>query len=442
MFPHAASARELIALRGNTLAVLTPSPSGDTPAELTLYSASTHRPISRWPVPYEPVTLDVYRDRAVFSDARHGGLYALSLRDGRIGFVGPNRRSDQPQIDRRGVAYEDDLYKRDASNGRVLFKYVPAHAVADEIRTAGHPVTLTGPLKTLAMDGPRVAAAYRDRRHGCDRIVFWNVPWNYVAPVSRAPDGDEEEAKEAEEYPTCAGVGRGRPRVAALAIGGIQASWILEGQNRRLVHSTSAACVEHIVRTGSQVRVVAGHGGLLAYGTQDGRVGVIHGSKAPRGEAVVAGAGGVSSLSVDRGRIAVLRQNGEVEVRTTTGELVSTLETHGARAIALRAGTLLVLTTDDRLEVFDAATGTRRSTWPVPEGVRSEVDAHYGVAVLTRNRQIFAVNLASGRTVHVATAPSSARAQIEAPGIAYGYNLGGRGRLRFIPLSTIERVTS
>jgi hypothetical protein len=290
------------------------------------------------------------------------------------------------------------------------------------------------------MDGPRVAAAYRDPQHRCDRIVFWNVPWNYVAPVSRAPKGDESKTAEAKEYPTCAGTGR--PHVVALAIGGIQANWILAAQNRRLVTSTSAACVEHIVATGGQVATVAADGALLAYGTQDGRVRVIVRSRAPRRETSIGGAGGLSAVTADKGRIAILRQYGEIQVRATTGELLSAIHIAGARAIALRAGMLLALTTDNTLKVFDAETGTLRSTWPVPEGVRGEIDAHYGVAVLTRGQQIFAMNTATGKTVLLATAPRPAHAQIEAPGIAYGYNLNGHGVLRFIPLAAIERSTS
>jgi hypothetical protein len=252
------------------------------------------------------------------------------------------------------------------------------------------------------------------------------------------PEAGEED--EADEYPTCAGAGR-RPHVTVLALGGIQATWVLSGQGRRLITSTSAACVEHLVGA-ERVRAIAGDGGVLAYGTEDGRVGVITKGRVPRARTLLAGAAGISRLSADQGRIAVLRQDGAVEVRTTSGEFVSSPKAHQARAITLRDDTLLVLTTDDMLEVFNVGTGALRSTWHLPRGVRSDVDAHYGVAVVTRGRQIFAVNVATGRTVLIATAPRPARAQIEAPGIAYGYNLGRHGVLRFIPLTLVERRTS
>jgi outer membrane protein assembly factor BamB len=438
--PSPASPNELIALRGDRLTVITPSVSDDSPATLTLYSIHTMQTVLQWPVPYQPATLDVYRGTAVFSDARQGGVYALRLRDGRIGFVGANRRLDKPQIDQHGVAYEDGLYRRNSSNGRVLFKYVPSFAVSNEIRTAGHPVSLAGPMKTFAMDGHRVAAAYRDQQHRCDRIAFWNVPWNYLAPVSRAPRGDDSKATEAKEYPTCAGAGN--PHVAALAIGGIRASWILAAKSRRLVTSTSAACVERVVPAGGEVGAVAADGAVLAYGTKDGRVRVIVGSPVPRHERLIASAGGILSITVDQGRIATLRQDGDIEVRAATGELLSALHVVGARAIALRADLLFALNADDTLEVIDTETGTVRWTWPVPQGVRREIDVHYGVAVLTRGRQIFAMNTATGKTILLATAPRPAHAQIEAPGIAYGYTLNGHGVLRFISLAAIQHRTS
>ena len=434
--PRKASADELIALHGDKLAVLTRGNSSDSPAQLDLYSVRTARHIGRSVVPYEPSTLDLYRGIAVFSDGAEGGLYALRLRDSRIAFVGPTRRGDMPQIERPGVVYQDAMYKRDLRRGNVVFKYVTARAVNEKIEAAGRPVTLKGPLGTFNMDGPRVAAAYHNRTNGCDRVVFWNVPWNYVAPVTRPPEQDEPD-----EYPTCAHP-RGPRQVAALSIAGIQASWILSGRARKLVISSSATCVERVVQTGGPVGLVAGDRNLLAYGTLDGRMGIVIGRRAPRVQELTGPAGHVLALSVDAGRIAVLHGDGAIEVRSRTGESLTRLQSSRARTIALRGETVLALTKDDTLQVFDAATGALRSTWRVPRGVRAEVDAHYDVAVLTKGRQIFALNLATGRIALMTTAPGLAHAQIEAPGIAYGYNLRGHGELRFIPLSTIKRATT
>jgi hypothetical protein len=340
-----------------------------------------------------------------------------------------------PQIERPGVVYEDAMYKRDLRKGKVVFKYVTAKAVAEKIDAAGRPVTLKGPLATFSMDGPRVAAAYHNQDNGCDRIVFWNVPWNYVAPVTRPPQQDE-----LDEYPTCAHP-QGPRQVAALSIAGIQAGWILSGQARNLVTSSSETCVERVIRTGGPVGLVAGDRHLLAYGTLDGRMGVVIGRRSPRAHELAGPAGHISALSVDAGRIAVLHDHGAITVLSGTGESLNSLQASGARAIALRGESVLALMKDDTLQVFDAETGALRSTWRVPQGVRPEVDAYYQVAVLSRGRQIFALNLATGRIALMATAPRLAHAQIEAPGIAYGYNLRGHGELRFIPLSKIERAT-
>ena len=68
------------------------------------------------------------------------------------------------------------------------------------------------------------------------------------------------------------------------------------------------------------------------------------------------------------------------------------------------------------------------------------VDVHYGVAVLARGTAVLAVRLANGRTATLAHAPSAVRAQIESPGVAYRYNAGGHGFVRFVPLAKIERL--
>jgi hypothetical protein len=433
--PPFRSANELVGLTSQTLVVLTPSPAVDAPAVLHVYSLQSARPIAQWPVPYEPSTLDVDHGTAVFADGRHGGLYAIRLRDGRIGFVGPTRIGDMPQIERAGVVYEDDMYKRVARSGRTLLKYVPAAAVAATIRAAGRPVSLPGRLQAFSMDGPRVATAYYNSANGCDRIAFWNVPWNYLAPVTRPPDQDE-----LDEYPTCAqAAGAQGPHVTGLAIAGIQAGWILSGAARPLITSTSATCVEHIVKR--DLHLVSGDRALLAYATRQGQIGVIVPGRKPRALALPGGAGDVSALSVDDGRIAVLHGQGVVDVRTANGDLVASFTTNRPRAIALRADKVIVLTESETLQVFDARTGVLGATWPVPHGLRGVVDAYYGIAVLSRNRQIFAVNLKSGKTALVATAPRAARVQIEAPGIAYGYNVSGHGELRFVSLSTVEQLT-
>jgi hypothetical protein len=44
--------------------------------------------------------------------------------------------------------------------------------------------------------------------------------------------------------------------------------------------------------------------------------------------------------------------------------------------------------------------------------------------------------------VRLFRAPGSAAVQIEAPGAVVQYNIGGRGYLRFVPMSVIEARTA
>jgi hypothetical protein len=65
----------------------------------------------------------------------------------------------------------------------------------------------------------------------------------------------------------------------------------------------------------------------------------------------------------------------------------------------------------------------------------------YGTALLTAARDVYAMNLATGRTARLFHAPTRVAAEIEAPGAAIQYNVGGRGFLRFVAMSRIESST-
>jgi hypothetical protein len=225
-----------------------------------------------------------------------------------------------------------------------------------------------------------------------------------------------------------------------MSIGGIQAGWTISSRRASLITATSAACVEHLVATGGAVDRIAADGGLLAYATAGGNLGLVTGQRNPHARLLAAYHDRLAGLSADNREIAALRRDGIVELWSRHGDLAGTIAVGNVRAIALRGSNLLALNMDDTLSVFDAASGRLESSWPLPHGVRAEVDAHYGYAVLSRAREIFALNLSTGRTVRLATAPRPARAQIEAPGVAYGFNLNGVGHLRFVPLSQVQRV--
>jgi len=123
----------------------------------------------------------------------------------------------------------------------------------------------------------------------------------------------------------------------------------------------------------------------------------------------------------------------------TVALLLLQLHLDAPRALALRAGRLLVWA-NGTLAVRDAKTGELLATWNVPRGLTAAPDAHYGVAVLTAGRKVYALSLSTGRMALIARTPTRVMAQIEAPGIAYAYNTGGHGVLRFVPLTVVQRA--
>jgi hypothetical protein len=67
----------------------------------------------------------------------------------------------------------------------------------------------------------------------------------------------------------------------------------------------------------------------------------------------------------------------------------------------------------------------------------SAVDLRFGIAVVSAGNRVYAVAMATGKTVLLAKAEGHVAAQIDTPGVAYQYNAGGHGYVRFVPLSRI-----
>ena len=120
----------------------------------------------------------------------------------------------------------------------------------------------------------------------------------------------------------------------------------------------------------------------------------------------------------------MLLSNGSVRLRSATGAERGTIDVGDVRAIALDGATLVVLTRQNTLDVFDTQTGDRLNSWKVPTGVRATVDAHFGVAVLTRKGTVHAVSLSTGRSAVVGTTVAPAIAAIEAPGVTFASSRG------------------
>jgi len=116
---------------------------------------------------------------------------------------------------------------------------------------------------------------------------------------------------------------------------------------------------------------------------------------------------------------------------------VNTYSPDGARAIALRAGELVVLTKRQTIDVFSRADGSLLHSWRIPRGLARTVDVHFGVAVFTIGRRAFALRLSNGRIAPLVKTPGAVAAQIDDVGVVYRYNVRGQGYLGFIPFPVV-----
>jgi hypothetical protein len=125
--------------------------------------------------------------------------------------------------------------------------------------------------------------------------------------------------------------------------------------------------------------------------------------------------------------------------KKASADLVSSFSVGTARAIALRGDRLAVLRAG-HLDLVNTQTGLRTGSWPVSANARS-VGLQYGLAVFAAGGDVFAANVHTGRTARLLHAHGRAAAQISTAGAVVQYNAGGRGYLRFIPMSRLEART-
>jgi hypothetical protein len=395
------------------------------------------RLIHRWPLPAPLRTLSVSGGLGVFSAAGGGGLYAIRLSDGHVGLIGPNRPEDNPRLSRAGVFYQDDEFKQDRTRGLVRLKFVPTPGILRIIDRAQRPLVTWGRIRSLSMDGPRVALAVADPSHGCDRVLYWNIAWRPVQRIS-APNG-----------PTC--VLRQHTAIDRVAIGGFRAAWLRSSGSGQAIIAGSPRCQEWVIRRlrsgpgGDTVSAVAGDGQALAFaitrhqrelrGTSE--IAVISGRF--RAIDIASRKGVPEQLAVDGRRVAVLWDNDFVDVYGLGGRVLRRFELGPSRAIAV-SGNLLLALRDGRLDVYSVRTSKRVATWAVPANVTG-VDLQYRVAIFHSDRLVYGLDLDSGRRAVLGRAPSSVvEAQIEAAGLAYAYNLGSGGIARFVPIAAVERA--
>jgi hypothetical protein len=428
----------LVAVDGKYAVSAVPANLPDTPDRLEVRSRESGRLLHAWPLWNRPRTLSVDRGIAVFSAADNEGLYALRLRDGQSAMIGVAKPYDRPLIGRLGVVYEDDLARYKRREHGWLIKVIPRAAVESALDAAGEPISTAGPIRAFAVDGPRVALALRDLSGTCDRIVFWHVPWHFKSQITSGT--------EATCPPTHASGG-----ITAVAIGNSRIEWVTRyGAATTVLAASTIACKEWVVTRlrsepgGDSLGGIAGDRSILAFalGRHErelrGTASLATVGTRWRARTIADGGGIPTAVSVDGNRIATLRQDGTVDVRRRDGSLVRELAPEAPVAISLRGERLVVLTRDHTVEVYSVATGAGIGHWPAPAGARPEIDVYYGVAVLTSGRAVYALDLASGRMIVIARAPTNVHAAIEAPGIVYTFNRSRQGHARFVPIRAIE----
>jgi hypothetical protein len=288
------------------------------------------------------------------------------------------------------------------------------------------------------MDGPRVALAVRDRSGRCDYVLFWNVGWHYVTRLTRARGA------------TCLPVHE-PGGITDVAIAGSRAVWtVTYGGTTRLVAAAITDCQEWVVARPSaaaqRVTGLSGDGGVLAYALSPSQamagtgasVGVV--PEFWRGTPIQRLRERVVGISAFEGAVAVLGAHGAVSITTRSGSELGRIETGRSRAVALRGDVLVALSDGGMLNVYSRDDGLLLHSWPAPAGSTS-LDVQYGTALLTAGKDVYAMNVATGRTAHLFHAPTRVAAQIEAPGVALQFNVAGAGHLRFVPMSRVEALT-
>jgi hypothetical protein len=423
------AAQHLVAAQGSRLVRIVLAPDGVArPDRLDVVARATGRRIASWPLIDPPARVALFGGIAILSSAGRGALYALRISDGRIAILGISRAADRPIIGRDGVVYQDGLAKK--TQGRVTLKLVPIPAVERQLSLAGRQIRTHWRITAIGMDGRRVAFAVHDPTGRCDVVKFWTPPWHFVAHVTHP------------RAATCL-PGHGVGGVTNVAMAGSRLVWTTRyGNTTRVLAASTIGCKEWVVAQpapGTRVAALAGDGDVLAYAS-GGSVGLVSAESDDwYGEALSRSEVQVAAMAVDGDRVATLYGDGTVTIMSRSGVLARSIAAGPARGIALRGDTVAVLR-GGRLEVYSATSGVLTRSWRVPANARS-VSLYYGIAVVAAGDDVFALNVATGRTARLLHAPGRVAAQIDSPGAVVQFNAGGHGYLRFIPMSTLEART-
>jgi hypothetical protein len=145
----------------------------------------------------------------------------------------------------------------------------------------------------------------------------------------------------------------------------------------------------------------------------------------------------LAALAVDSGRIATQTPTGNVELLNATGQKLRTFPTKMKKdPVAALQGNRLVVQQGKSIVAYDTDTGKRILTRSIGMGVLQDV--HGDVVVYIAGRRIHLLRLSDGKKTSIRPPGNSAvLAQIEGAGLYYAYNVGGRGRVTFVPFDQL-----
>jgi hypothetical protein len=396
----------------------------DRPDVLKVYAGTTI--VRSLPLPLRPSTLVSSHGIAVVS-ARGQGVFAVRLSDGLFGFLGPDGGAFAPRLDARGVLFHDAESKLALRRGNTVVEHMTLAAVAKTIARTGMPLVTGGPIRSLSMDGPRVALAVGDTGGRCDRVLYWNVAWNPAQRVS-APSG-----------PTCLVRPQG-VQIPAVAIGGFRAEWLVTQNGASRLIAGSPLCQEWVLGrfgTTGAVSSLTGDGGTLAFAASVGdrtTVSIVNAKYRP---VTIASGTGEPVLAADGSRVAILWPSGRIEVRSHTGALVASFAGRPGTALALQRNELVTLGSG-RVSVYDLHSSRLAHSWPVAATAKG-LDLENGIAAFSAGGKATVLDTKTGRTAIVGRAPTALTGvQIEGPGLAYAWTSGSKGTARFITTRQVD----
>lgn len=313
----------------------------------------------------------------------------------------------------------------------------------------GVPGRLGGPVGPIALDGRQAAyVVVRDSMRGChlaERV--------YVLDLRTRRSTAASGAKTCAQEPTSTGRG-----IDVVAIAGKRTTWIVnEGGNTEsdnLLFSSGSPGRDTIVArttaSGPDLDTLAGGwiGGLVSDGSRitystwtSAGAGALHRFPGPK---VIAHDGAaVVDSSADAGRVALLHADGSVRVFGISGQLLNTIQTTNARAIALAGDLLAVVVKGGTLDVYDRTTGALLHAWPIASGATS-VDASNGIAAYVAGAAVHVLDLVTGRDVTVATGTRRqvTGARIDTAGLLYAYDTRSAGKIVFAPFAAVAKRLS